>query len=439
MKKQLIFTLAILIGMASCGRSGKLEKEAKNSVQELFTDLAKDPSSVKLSNVETVYKSDSLCILHLQLTAKNGLGIESTSGYEYVYITSGDNKYEAYQEKSPGNDIIYQDEETYDRTKGKKIYKELSYDDGMYYKAAILANSLGRAVGDKAGEINVNIPVPTGTGSWKFGQYLDEFGEETNNSYIYVNGKGYFSNSATTGSRASACLIYDSKGIHLMFIEYDDHIVKGEGDFDVRVKDSDGDVSTYSFYNSESGRIDLNYGENSFETILKKGGKIMLSASVGKYSKSEYLFKMDVSGFEKALEFITVNNPYNYEWKIKNDDFMKSVSQRKGVLSLGDGIYYTVEREGKGKVPTENDVVKVHYEGQLIDGTSFDSSYKRNEPLSIRPTQVINGWNKALVTMPVGSKWTVYIPSEQAYGSRDMGTIRPFSALIFTIELLSVE
>lgn len=127
------------------------------------------------------------------------------------------------------------------------------------------------------------------------------------------------------------------------------------------------------------------------------------------------------------------------EWKQQNIDFMVATAKKDGILSLGDGIFYTVETEGKGAVPADSNLVKVHYEGKLIDGTAFDSSYKRNEPLTIRPTQVIPGWGKALTSMPVGSKWTVYIPQEQGYGSRDMGTIKPFSALVFTIELLSIE
>ena len=84
-------------------------------------------------------------------------------------------------------------------------------------------------------------------------------------------------------------------------------------------------------------------------------------------------------------------------------------------------------------------MVKVHYEGRTIDGKVFDSSYKRGEPINLRANQVIKGWTDALVHMPAGSTWEVYIPQELAYGEREQRDIKPFSALIFKIELISVN
>lgn len=83
-------------------------------------------------------------------------------------------------------------------------------------------------------------------------------------------------------------------------------------------------------------------------------------------------------------------------------------------------------------------MVKVQYEGKTIDGKVFDSSYKRGEPVSLRANQVIKGWTEALVHMPVGSVWEVYIPQNLAYGEREQGQIKPFSVLIFKIELVSL-
>ena len=83
--------------------------------------------------------------------------------------------------------------------------------------------------------------------------------------------------------------------------------------------------------------------------------------------------------------------------------------------------------------------MKVNYKCTLIDGTEFDSSYKRNEPTTFRANQVIKGWTEALTMMPVGSKWELYIPQDLAYGSRDQGQIKPFSTLVFEVELLSIE
>ena len=99
---------------------------------------------------------------------------------------------------------------------------------------------------------------------------------------------------------------------------------------------------------------------------------------------------------------------------------------------------YQVLKEGNGKKPTASDTVECHYEGRLIDGTVFDSSYKAGQPVTLRANQVIKGWTEALVHMPAGSVWEVYIPQELAYGDREQGQIKPYSPLVFKIELISV-
>ena len=112
---------------------------------------------------------------------------------------------------------------------------------------------------------------------------------------------------------------------------------------------------------------------------------------------------------------------------------------KEGVVTLPSGLQYKVLVKGDGEVPTPTQKVKVNYEGRLIDGTVFDSSYKRNQPSTFGVNQVIKGWTEALCMMPVGSKWEVYIPYSLAYGDRDSGQIKPYSALIFTVELLDIE
>ena len=104
------------------------------------------------------------------------------------------------------------------------------------------------------------------------------------------------------------------------------------------------------------------------------------------------------------------------------------------------GLQYKILTKGKGKVPTKDDQVIVKYEGRLIDGTVFDSSYKRAEQTNkFRPTDVIKGWTEALTMMPVGSKWELYVPQELAYGARETGDIPAYSALIFIVELVDIE
>ena len=121
------------------------------------------------------------------------------------------------------------------------------------------------------------------------------------------------------------------------------------------------------------------------------------------------------------------------------EEFLAKNAKEKDVVTTKSGLQYKVLTKGEGEVPTATQKVKVNYEGRLIDGTVFDSSYKRNEPATFGCNQVIKGWTEALTMMPVGSKWELYIPQELAYGAQDKGTIKPFSMLIFTVELLSIE
>ena len=127
------------------------------------------------------------------------------------------------------------------------------------------------------------------------------------------------------------------------------------------------------------------------------------------------------------------------ENKAAGEALLAENAKKEGVVTTASGLQYKVIKEGKGEVPTETSTVKVNYKGTLIDGTEFDSSYKRNEPTTFRANQVIKGWTEALTMMPVGSKWELYIPQELAYGARETGgSIKPFSTLIFEVELLEV-
>ena len=122
------------------------------------------------------------------------------------------------------------------------------------------------------------------------------------------------------------------------------------------------------------------------------------------------------------------------------EDFLAENAKKEGVVTLPSGLQYKVMTKGTGETPKATDKVQVHYEGKLVDGTVFDASKKHGDkPLTFAANQVIKGWTEALCLMPVGSKWELYIPYQLAYGERDMGTIKPFSALIFTVELLGIE
>ena len=125
--------------------------------------------------------------------------------------------------------------------------------------------------------------------------------------------------------------------------------------------------------------------------------------------------------------------------KEAGEKFLAANKTKEGVKTLESGVQYKVIKEGNGPIPADTSLVKVHYEGKTVEGKVFDSSYERGEPVNLRCNQTIKGWTDAMVHMPAGSTWEVYIPQDLAYGEREQGDIKPFSALIFKIELLEVN
>ena len=160
---------------------------------------------------------------------------------------------------------------------------------------------------------------------------------------------------------------------------------------------------------------------------LEKGGVMTMEAA------QEYTRTAMETIKAKAMEEKYADN------KAAGEKFLAENKAKEGVKTTESGLQYKVITEGKGEIPADTCKVKVNYKGTLIDGTEFDSSYKRNEPSTFRANQVIKGWTEALTMMPVGSKWELYIPQELAYGSRESGQIKPFSTLIFEVELVGIE
>ena len=126
--------------------------------------------------------------------------------------------------------------------------------------------------------------------------------------------------------------------------------------------------------------------------------------------------------------------------KTAGDKFLAKNGKKDGIITRESGLQYKVISTGKGKQPKATDSITAHYKGTLINGTVFDSSYKRGEPATFNVGQVINGWKEILPLMKEGDKWQVFIPSDLAYGDRGQGgTIGPNEALIFDIELIKVN
>ena len=171
--------------------------------------------------------------------------------------------------------------------------------------------------------------------------------------------------------------------------------------------------------------------------------EIFLSAFIAAVNGEEILMDLQTASayFMSEVERIrTANIAKAYaDNKVAGENFLEANKAVAGVQVTESGLQYKVEKMGKGKKPTATDRVKVHYHGTLIDGTVFDSSVERGEPIVFGLNQVIPGWTEGVQLMPVGSKFTFYIPQQLAYGDRETGTIKPYSALIFEVELLGIE
>ncbi len=169
------------------------------------------------------------------------------------------------------------------------------------------------------------------------------------------------------------------------------------------------------------------YKQGFLSAVSGQGLKISIDSAMTVANNQMVRYKDQI-----AEQKYGANRKAGEEWLAEN-------AKKAGVKKLPSGVQYKVLVEGKGPKPGADATVKVNYEGKLIDGTVFDSSYKRNQPSKFKCTQVIKGWAEAIQQMPVGSTWEIYIPQELGYGSREAGQIKPFSALIFKVELLEIE
>ena len=182
------------------------------------------------------------------------------------------------------------------------------------------------------------------------------------------------------------------------------------------------------------------FGSDSTMTINRNLYVKGFLDAIAKKTELMDLVKAQAYSNEKMKEVKDRVLEKNYgENRIAGEQFLAENKTKEGVVTTESGLQYKVITMGTGEKPTANSQVKVNYRGTLIDGKEFDSSYARNEPATFRTNQVITGWTEALQLMPVGSKWLLYIPQDLAYGSREAGdVIKPFSTLIFEVELLEI-
>lgn len=176
-----------------------------------------------------------------------------------------------------------------------------------------------------------------------------------------------------------------------------------------------------------SGVENLNYADlaKGIEHVLEKQKPEIT------YSEAQQLLNQFFTELEQKIAD---------QAKADGEKFLAENAKREGVKVTPSGLQYEVLEATLGQKPKATDTVKVHYEGTLVDGTVFDSSYKRGEPISFGLNQVIKGWTEGLQLMSIGSKYKLYIPYQLGYGAQGgAGSIPPYAALIFTVELLGIN
>lgn len=184
------------------------------------------------------------------------------------------------------------------------------------------------------------------------------------------------------------------------------------------------------------------FGNDSTQTISLKNFMAGFVAGVKGKKGAMTMEQAQAVAQAKMMAIKSKNMEKTYgAYKKQCQDWLAANAKKPGVKTLPSGLQYKVIKEGNGAMPKDTSVVEVKYEGRFINGKVFDSTKKNNggNPIQLRANQVIKGWTEALVHMPAGSVWEIYVPYDLAYGDREQGDVKPYSALIFTIELVSVK
>lgn len=192
-------------------------------------------------------------------------------------------------------------------------------------------------------------------------------------------------------------------------------------------------------------KVSYALGMNIANSILASGVKDLNIDEFAKAVKAVLAGEetsMSVADSQATLQeyFTKLQEEQSTAFKAEGEAFLAENAKKDGVVTLASGLQYKVIKAGNGKSPKASDSVECHYEGRLIDGTKFDSSYDRGETATFGVTQVIAGWVEALQLMKEGDKWQLYIPYNLAYGERGAGAqIPPFATLVFDVELVKVK
>lgn len=447
--RNLFFLLCVAVSITACSNGDSFERSVKErmeiSLKSYFSE--NHYSELKLSDPQTVWCDDSLCIIETTHSEKDLDGEIVSGKIEYITIKYDGKLYESIHKLSSEEPSVYISETEYEKNRSRKIYGCLSYPEAVRYLAIRQMNDFGREVGSGKTE-GVNIPVNTGTGKWQIVNRVDKDGKETEDLELRLKCHGAFSDDTTIGSALDAYLNVDEQEeFSFKLYKYGKVPVTSCRECRLFVMEMNGAERCHNAQLMcwKTGEITTTLWQTEYDPmgqVINNCDTAMCSIKTNDgENASTYTFFAELSGYKKARDV------YQSILRMGHEDdknllsgaaYVNKCKKNPLYKRVGRGIYRRVIKKGNGKTPRGDEEVEVRMSMRSIDGTVIKES--GTESLNITKAPFI-GYSEALSHMPVGSKWEVVVPEKLAFGARNdlerMG-IKPFSTIIMTIELLDI-
>ena len=297
--------LFVLFVFSSCTKKYQLLSKAKSDAKEMIEKKKMDPDNfnrdIRLEDMTPVYCSDSLCILYLDIKHKNALGIDITQKAEFVHF--GDGWFLHAPDGDKDETTIYLPEELFDKEKKGKIYENFSYDDAIYYRAALSYNKMTE---------DGRLEIPLRTGLWELRSYKNDYNEDTNSKYLLLC--SYDGVEKNKESDVKAELIVDKDGICFRFLKKllsDYSPIADYGEHAVSIENSNGETYGPWYFRATDNNLEPSKNKKviieSLQEMLRKGDNITIMLRVDNFwIKSNFRFKMNLTGYEEVKKYLEV-------------------------------------------------------------------------------------------------------------------------------------
>lgn len=309
-KYSFIFFLLFCSFLTSCDKSKEVQKAAIDQLHETVLKIVSNRNKISITDGKTVYKDDSLCIIHFVLNDTVSEVFTNRQNMEYIYIVSSGKAYEAIQELKDYS--VYVSESNFVQDSQGMPYQSIPYEKALRYKASVFVNGRGRVAGDLSGVREVNIPIELPTKNWEVHNYKDdELFQSSGLKYMSLMCKGYYKTSHIGSYDLTAIITYEDKGIiSVKLIEDDSKVVRDLNEYECKITDSKGKVYNLPMKNSYYGKVcfvpkDNVSGNVVVDKIFHNGGLVQfeIQGTEDKASRT-YKFTANVDGYSKAKPYV---------------------------------------------------------------------------------------------------------------------------------------